>query len=447
MEFKDKWYIIIPIICFFGWAFISLLKDKFYIYDATDFDMLYYASKNMFTNPGEVYTNFPSDRYYYAPAFATIFGVIVFLSSFEISIWFLFGALLVIGVLIILEFDKILKLYNIDNIFIRFLFLFVIANGHSIMINFDFMQTKLFVIYFLLLFLRREIQHRKSNKNLAKNNNRFLFWQIMIFVFGIGLVPQYAIFLIIVYFLYNISIREIFIRQQLKKYGLFILVFLIQNFMFIIIFIANPKTISYILEGFIGIGNRYFSTDITINEIVNQSKFLPLDLLSLFIYSISFLIGVPIIDTFFLTIISLIIMFILIIILVLNKRLEIEEKFGYIAFFSLLFNTFYHGRDRVILIPLTALLFIIKVYERDDILKFIKKNMVWLIGLGTLLLINLYPRMFFILRVFTFLEIIPLGILLLAVCLIYIIMGFCILKLRKFDIISTFRKNSIDLNN
>ena len=54
-------------------------------------------------------------------------------------------------------------------------------------------------------------------------------------IFAIGTTPQYA-FLILLYLFYNVNLKEIFSRAQMKKYGLLISAFLIQNFMMIIIY-------------------------------------------------------------------------------------------------------------------------------------------------------------------------------------------------------------------
>ena len=71
---KYKFYLIIPIICLFFWALLALVKDNFII-NPIDYSAYYYAGKNIFLSPDQVYLIPHPSYYYYLPSFASIFSI------------------------------------------------------------------------------------------------------------------------------------------------------------------------------------------------------------------------------------------------------------------------------------------------------------------------------------------------------------------------------------
>ena len=177
-------------VCFFLWALLSLIKDNF-ILIASDYPSFYAAGQYIFTDPELVYSSYIAPRFRYLPSFATIFSIMA-LFPYNTSQWIFFFILLIFGEISIKLFNDILKLKNVNHNPTRFLFLLVLSNGLIITRTFDFLQTKLIVIYLFLLFLKREIKFRTTedeNVNIIK----FKFIQFMILVFAISMVP-YSIF-------------------------------------------------------------------------------------------------------------------------------------------------------------------------------------------------------------------------------------------------------------
>ena len=105
---KYKLYIIIPSICLCFWAFLAIFKDGFFI-DPIDYSAYYYAGKYIFTSPDLVYNIAHPSFYYYLPNIASIFSI---LSIFEIHIsaWIYYFLLIFIGLLFVVEMNKILKI-------------------------------------------------------------------------------------------------------------------------------------------------------------------------------------------------------------------------------------------------------------------------------------------------------------------------------------------------
>lgn len=425
---KEKWYLIIPIICIFFWALLSIIKDNFYIYNAADFDWFYYASKNIFSDPVHVFSPSSPEDYNYAPSIVTIFGVIVAIFSFKASAWILFICLFIAAVFSIVEFNKILILYKVDNKIHRFLYLIVLSNGLRFIQLFDVLQTKIIVAFLLLLFLRREIQIRHSADK--PNDFKFRFTQMMILIFAIGLVPHYALFLIIIYLFHGITLKEIFKKEQIKKYLLMIVVFLIQNFMYIVVFILSPKELLYIF-GYMSQGSRTFPQNITYSDLELINFKLPPDALSTFFHIVNLYIDLTFLHFNILLVISILSLLITSIVLSAKKNLNIEQKFGYIALFSLFLNVYYHVRDLNLLLPLVALLFIINLKNEKKVLNFIRNNVIWIFGLALISILYFVPPLYFLVKYFPFISSVPFIILFLIMPIIYIFIVLALLLLRN----------------
>jgi len=422
-------YILIPILCILFWAFISVLKDNFYIYNAADFDMLYNASKNIFTNPQNVYTVPGGERYPYTPFLATIFGMIVFFFSFEASAWILFIILYIAAIGTVIEFNKILNLYGINKKSYLFIYLLILSNGILFVRLFDVLQTKIIVSALLLLFLRREIEMR--NKEKIQNDLKFKFTQVMILCIAIGLVPHYALFLLIIYFFQDIRFKELLHKEQIQKVFLFILAFVIQNFMGIAIFILSPNFLGDFFTGMSEHGSRIFTNSITHQDILSWDFVPHVDALSLFFHIINFYIDLTFFNTSLLMIISISSMLMLTVFLIYNYNLEIEKKFGYIALTSLFMNIFYNNRDLVILLPLILILFIKNIDQNKTFSQVIKEDFIWIIGLLMISILYFVPPLIFFLEHFKIFLSIPLVILFFMMPTIYLLLLTSLLLLKR----------------
>ena len=407
---KQRLYLIIPLIFLFFWAFLSLLKDNFNLLNTVDFPVFYNAGKNIFTNPDLVYSS--SSLYFYLPSFATIFSLLT-LIDYAVSQWIFFFILLIFSVLSIIEFDKILRLKNVESKFNRFLFLIVLCNGLKIMNTFDYLQPKFIVLYLILLFVRREIEARNSNTEFRL---RFCITQLTILIFALCMVPS-LFFILIIYLFNNIKIKEIFSKDQLKKYFLAIVIFVGLNFMFLV----YPSLISDFISRMLLKGSK--STNIyvlTPQIIVNDQLGFPINTLQILILILNLDINV--------SILSIIIMIIIAILLALLKNGSLEKKIGYIILFSLFFNVFTLRNIYIVLNPLLALLLVINIENIKDFRKiseyfhFIKQNFLFLLGLICISILYFLPPIYYIFRILPITQIIPLQLMLLIETFIYIVL-------------------------
>ncbi len=417
---KDQSYIIIPIICLFLWALISQIKDNFAIV-ASDYSAFYDSGKYIFTHPENVYSNLINPRYRYLPSFATIFSIMT-IFPYEISAVIWFFVLLFFGGLSILIFNRIMILKGIENKLLRFIFLFVISNGLKIMQTFDILQTKIIALSFLLLFLMREIKYRQLESN-ELNGFKFNFIQLSLLIFVIGMMP-FFIFLAAIYLLYDVNYRNIFSRNQIKKYLILIFVFLYQNFMFFV----SPVLISGFFEG----TSNAFKTVYQIytpSEVVAEQKIFSIISLSCLIYAL-FITNV---NTLLIAIIFISLMILLTVIILFKKNMSLESKFGYFTLFSLFFNVYPRPNTMVVFMPLIALAFVRKIEIKGKIIEFIKINFKFLIGLICLSLLYLMPPIHYIYEIFPFLMDIPysLSILLMRWTFLYVIIAISLLYLDK----------------
>ncbi|MFX1308504.1 MAG: hypothetical protein ACFE8C_02320 [Promethearchaeota archaeon] len=404
---KEQYYIILPMVCFFLWALLSLIKDNF-ILVAADYPSFYDAGKYIFTEPELVYTTFTSSRFRYLPSFATIFSIMA-LFPYHISQWIFFFILLFLGEFSIKLFNDILKLKNVNHKPTRFLFLLVLSNGLIITRTFDFLQTKLIVIYLFLLFLKREIKFRKSEEENI-NILKFKFIQFMILVFAISMVP-YLAFLILIYLFDNIKIKELFSKSQLYNYFLLIMVFVIQNFMFIV----SP----ILILGFLQYGLRGFyppPINLTVSAIKLDENPLPNNTLSSLISAFNLNI-----DNSILILISFGLMIIVTLFLIINRKMSITQKFGYFMLISLFINIYPRPNALIALLSLILLLFIVDIKFEKNIFDYIKQNYLFLFGLISISVLYFMPPLFYLYRVLPFLEIIPLPLMILRNTFVYTI--------------------------
>ncbi len=417
---RNKSYLFIPLLCAFFWIFLTLLKDNFYIFDAVDFDGFYYASRKIYLDPGKVYViGLEGNQHYYLPCFATLLGLITVFLTYNASMLIFFIILVILTILLIIEFDRLLESSGISEKYIRILILLVFSNSYSLFLNFDFMQSKLIPIFSIILFLRREIQYRNYPEKF--NEKTFLFVQMMIFLFGLGLIPQYFIFFSIIYLFHGISWKKIFNKSQLKKYGLFILVLCVQNFMFFVIFIVNPDSIFFLFKRTSGRSSIFFYDSLTPSEMIAEKMNFPETFLLVILFFINEFISLSFLSGTLVALISMVILLISSLILAFWKDMQFEIKISYFALTVICFSIYYRFLESIIFLPLVALLFIVSINDTDRLLEFIKSNFFWLLGLLSLFALNLVPKEYFYYKIFPFLTIFPVMTLLIPIFLFYLL--------------------------
>jgi len=426
IKIKYNSYIFIPMICIFFWAIVSLIKDDFNILGASDFPAIYYAAKYIFTKPELVYSDAIVPPYPYTPCIATIFAPIALL-PLETAHWIYLIITLILSYLLIINFDQILKIKHIERKLHRLIFLLAISNGLRYVQLFDYLTSKMWTAFFLIYFLRREIEFRELNKN--RDNLKFKFIQWMILIFSIGISPQFF-FLIFLYLFYNIKFREIFSKKQIKIYFLMIVVFFIQNFMFIIIFLVAPESITFFFGGSWRGRHMIYRPNLTYEYLVENRVRLPADTLSHIFLVLSLYFDLSALN-YDLLLPSLIIMSIITILIHFKKKLSLEEKFGYFAIFSLFFNTMIAPRYYIVLLPFIAILFINKMKDCEKIMEFIKLNSLLLLGLICIVILYFIPEIHYLLRVFPILYHVPIGFLILRQTFVYAILTSTIIILNK----------------
>ncbi|MFX1238684.1 MAG: hypothetical protein ACFFAS_03360 [Promethearchaeota archaeon] len=416
---KKKWYLIIPLCCLCFWAFIALLKDRFEITPAIDFPTLYYSAQYIFTRPEQIYFIFPYP-YPYTTFFACIFSPIILIFTMEQAHWFYFFLIITLTMFCVYFFDQILDTKGISNRFHKFLILMCISNGLIFMRMYDILNTSIFSAFGLLWFLKREIKYRELGKNLE--DTKFIFTQMVLLIFSIGMAPQYA-FLALIYLFHNIKINEIFSRIQIKKYLLLIAAFFLLNFMMVYIFFVSPEAIANFFGGsYRGGGSLYRTPETNDYDYYLSNKVfediagirLFFNILSLFIDLSGISISIMTISIILITSATF---------FILSTRYSIEKKFGLWALSALLMYSFLKPRYFVSILPMVALLFIDKnIFESKKLFEFLKRNYLYIVGLGSILLLYFMPPIDLIIRIFPFLIIIPIELMYFRWILIYLIL-------------------------
>ncbi len=438
----DNLFLLIPLCCILFWAFIALYKDGFTLIPAADFPTFYYVSQLIFTQPDQIYF-LEVQPYTYTPFFATVLAPMGLL-TFEQAHWFYFFLIIIFTELCLIIFNQILILKDISNRFHRFLILLTLSNGITFVQMFDNLTGRIFTAFGLLWFLKREIKYRKLNKDTNKTS--FIFTQMLILVFSIGMTPQYF-FLVLLYLFHNVKFNEIFNKAQAKRYLLITASFFILNFMIIIIFIINPTAILNLLGGSYR-GERILSIPRSRLTYSYHEENRPRDSVDgltilILVLSIYFDLSALYINILLL---SMVLMSIITIIIHSRGNLTIEQKFAYWALLSLFFFTFTQDRYFVGLLPLIALLFLdYEIVESKKIVIFIKENYLILIPLCSIMIIYFMPPIHYIIRVFPIIIYIPIALLFLRYIFLYLIIVICIILLHKRENQRKEITNNIDI--
>jgi len=213
--------------------------------------------------------------------------------------------------------------------------------------------------------------------------------------------------------------------------------------MMVIIFFISPEAIINFFGGsYRGGGSTYYPPDtLTYSYIVQNEIRDPISgiLIMIHVLSLYFDMSSVQINYFFL---SIILMSIITILIHSCKSLSIEKKFGLWALLSLFFYGFTQNRYFVGLLPLIALLLTDReIIESRRLIEFLRKNFLTILGLTCLLTLYLMPPVFYLARLFPFIQYIPIVLMFLRYIFIYLIIVLVVMLLHKEEILNL--KNSI----
>ncbi|TFG25715.1 MAG: hypothetical protein EU529_00445 [Promethearchaeota archaeon] len=356
------WAIHWLILLYFGWFKVDYYDYGIWAYQGvpyTDFGFYYFAGRQLLIDPNRFYQKKHGTWAITSlPFFLMLWAISLSLLPYIISyfIWYILHY--ISAVLFVLEFNKILKLLGIKEKIHRFLFLMVISNGNLILFQFALNQSKFLLGTILLFILRREIQYNKEEK---QKDFKYKFSTYFLFVMIVGMDP-YFIFLLLIFIFHDIPFGKLFKKENLKTYGIVTLIFLGQNFLFII----YPGLIFDYFKIFRDYQGLQFSLALYYLAFINTNFIIPNA------------------AKFIISLILLIILYEIIGFLLITKKLKIHEKFSYFAI-SFIFLNCLVERTFIILFPLILLLFIPFLHQDEIGRDFIKKNKFVLIGLISVL--------------------------------------------------------------
>lgn len=352
----ENLYLIIPAICIGFWALYSYFDQDPWGNYTWDLLIVYLVGRQVITNPGHLY-DIPT--FLYMPNFAIFLALIISLFPYSIAYPILFTYNFIWGILANREYNKILILMDVKEKIHRFIFLMIISNGFFIYTQFYMTQTKYLLFLVLLFIIRREFQF----KNVQKDKDlKYYLINYNLFILAIGMAPHF-IFYFIIYLFQDIPRKEILKKENIRKFSLAVIFFIIQNFFFII----YPYQIFEFLDGF--------------NVVPRLDKKMKLLYLRDWVNISSELARI-------LSVLSLITLSIFTLILLLKNGLPIYKKFGYFSIAYILIGVqFYHTAVSLIFFSFVLLLFVPYLDQEKRGFEFIKSNKILLIGVFSILII------------------------------------------------------------
>ncbi|MFX0072770.1 MAG: hypothetical protein ACFFAO_16930, partial [Candidatus Hermodarchaeota archaeon] len=230
--------------------------------------------------------------------------------------------------------------------------------------QFRFNQSKFYIFFILLFVIRRELFFEKEG---LEKDLRFFLINYSVIVFAIGMAP-YFIFFLMIYIFYKIPLKNLFKNENIKKYIIVIGVFFIENFLFIIF----PN---YFIQLWTGFNHPQVEREKIKLKLMRQLLDVPKNTVISYI-----------------TFLSIIILSIFSFILIIKKSLRIEEKFGYFSLAYIIFGAFsYSIYLYLMLFSLVLLLFVPHLNQKFTGISFVKQNLFFFIGLGSIFFILLFP--------------------------------------------------------
>ncbi|TFF87119.1 MAG: hypothetical protein EU550_03935, partial [Promethearchaeota archaeon] len=262
-----------------------------------DFRVHYLAGRTIFIDPTKIYD---VSGFLYLPIYAVIFSISISLLPYSLAPTVFYIINYIAAVLALVEYNKVLRLMNLEKKIHRFIFLMVISNGFFVYNQFFFNQHKYILFLILLFILRRELEFNKDEKI---KDLRYNIINYSLFLIAIAIAP-YFFYLLLIYMFQDISHDDIFKRENMHIYLLVALLFVAQNFLFLI----YPDLIFGFLDGLRHPAERNQKLKlIYLREFVNVSA-----------KTITFL-----------GILSNVILFIITLILIYIKKIGLIQKFGY----------------------------------------------------------------------------------------------------------------------
>jgi len=346
----ENYHLIIPAICIGIWAVYALNHNPFYF----DSYILYSAGKTILTNPRDLYK---VPTYHQLPSFAIFVAFTLSFLPYSIAYNVLLIYNYIWGILSNREINKILISMDVKQKMHRFMFLMIISNGFFVYNQFWFNNTKYLLMLSLLFIIRREVQFNKKGE---EKDFKYYLINYILSAFVIGLAPHF-IFYSIIYLFHDIPHNEIFKQENIRKYGLFIIICVIQNFFFII----YPFQILDLLHGFTVVPRQRQKLKVLyLRDWINTS----------------------IENARFLNSLSVIFTSIIAIYLTMNNKLQIQEKFGYFSITYILIGfQFYHTVTSLVFFSLVLLLYPQFLDQDKKGIEFIKNNKFLLIGIFSIL--------------------------------------------------------------
>ncbi len=369
---KKKLFVIIPLYCVLCWAGYYIVAGHFFLVPNYDFLNYYYCGKRFLKRPRDLYDDTDEYGYRYGykylPNFAMLIGVPLSLfPTIEMAYYFFYVINILLGLIFTLLFNRFLRLLDVKEGILRFLFLMVISNGWIVLQLYANNQVKYMVGVIILYIINREL---KYNKHQIKKDFKFYFINLNLFVFVIGLA-QYFIFLLLIYLFHNISMKELVKWENIKKYITIFVSFIAQN----ILFVIYPILLFDFYE---------------IYEKEQRRNGLKLKLFYLEYFYDNGL-YIPSVYKEGISIVLSIILYIIVLILILHRRINLVKKYGYfcIAFLYLNYIAF---RILLNLIPFVCILFIPHMNQSKRGIEFIKENIIVLIGLMSIVGLYFVPH-------------------------------------------------------
>jgi len=356
-EIKENLYLIIPIICIILWALYALIHFLFFDQLLThwDFTERMKVVHTLLTDPANMYH---TDVIYFALPSQILLFVPFVLVPILVANYIFYSINIFLAIIFVRQFNKILILMDLNEKKYRFIFLMIISNGFIVYRQFWLNNVKFIVGVILFFLISREIQYRKEK--LTKDL-KYYWITYGPFALAIGIYPP-LIYLLFIFLFQDIRYQDLLKIKSLKIYGIIGIWFAIQNF---IIFVYP----SLILDMFT-LYSRY-------NERWTPILFFYLKEFNLFEKPLKI----------FLIVLTSIIMGIISFLLILNKKLQIEEKFAYFSLFSIFINA-YAYQILLIIIPFILLIFVQFLNKQEKVIEFIKKNKILSIGLFGIIGVN-----------------------------------------------------------
>ncbi|MFX0072856.1 MAG: hypothetical protein ACFFAO_17400 [Candidatus Hermodarchaeota archaeon] len=361
---REKTYLLIPFLFITFWLTLYVVGRQFNS-RLKDFVSLYGAGEMILNDPERLYE---VSGYFYTPLFAIFMSLLAFFFNYDDTYYILLFLSYFSYFFCVYELDKILVLKKVNKKNIRILFLLILSGFFSY-IQFFNNQTKIFLLLFFLIFVRREIQYKKVDKDL-----KYYFINFSLFAFIIGIAP-YFIIVLVIYFTHGISsIKELFKPDKIKHYVLFLSIFILQNFLFLIypfLFLEFIKNIIFPTNAH-ATGEYLFIyiSDTFTKEWMRVAPYI------LYIF------------TFILIIIVLFI--------ISRKNINLNEKFSYFSLSYFFLGTYsWQFILAIITIPFITFLFIPYLKEKELVSKSTKNYKLALIGLICAILISfLYDNIY-----------------------------------------------------